>query len=63
MSDGVHYRLGYLSGRLKAYEGEEDIKKLVMKSNNLKVNQNASKAAAKLNETSMEDGKGGRIQL
>jgi hypothetical protein len=29
MSDGVSYRLGYLSGRLRAYETEEDIKKLV----------------------------------
>lgn len=29
MSDGIHYRLGYLSGRLKAYESEEDLKKLV----------------------------------
>jgi uncharacterized Zn finger protein len=29
MSDGVSYRLGYLSGRLKAYESEEDLKKLV----------------------------------
>lgn len=31
MSDGVSYRLGYLSGRLRAYEREEDIKQLVMK--------------------------------
>lgn len=29
MSEGVHYRLGYLTGRLKAYEGEEALKKLV----------------------------------
>jgi uncharacterized Zn finger protein len=29
MSDGVDYRLGYLTGRLKAYESEEDLKKLV----------------------------------
>jgi hypothetical protein len=29
MSDGVNYRLGYLSGRLRAYETEEDLKKLV----------------------------------
>jgi hypothetical protein len=29
MSDGISYRLGYLSGRLKAYESEEDLKKLV----------------------------------
>jgi predicted RNA-binding Zn-ribbon protein involved in translation (DUF1610 family) len=31
MSDGIHYRLGYLSGRLRAYEQEEDLKELVMK--------------------------------
>lgn len=29
MSDGVSYRLGCLSGRLKAYESEEDLTKLV----------------------------------
>jgi predicted RNA-binding Zn-ribbon protein involved in translation (DUF1610 family) len=29
MSEGVHYRLGYLTGRLKAYEGEEALKKLI----------------------------------
>jgi hypothetical protein len=29
MSDGVSYRLGFLSGRLRAYEKEEDLVKLV----------------------------------
>jgi len=29
MSDGGSYRLGYLTGRLRAYESEEDLKKLV----------------------------------
>lgn len=29
MSDGISYRLGYLNGRLRAYEREEDLKKLV----------------------------------
>lgn len=29
MSEGINYRLGYLSGRLKAYEGEEALKNLV----------------------------------
>jgi hypothetical protein len=29
MSEGVDYRLGFLSGRLKAYEKEEDLKKLI----------------------------------
>ena len=31
MSEGVHYRLGYLSGRLKGYEQEEDLLQLVKK--------------------------------
>lgn len=31
MSDGIHYRLGYLSGRLRAYEREENLKALVIK--------------------------------
>lgn len=29
MSDGISYRLGYLSGRLRAYEDERDLAKLV----------------------------------
>jgi hypothetical protein len=29
MSDGISIRLGYLSGKLKAYEGEEALKKLI----------------------------------
>jgi len=29
MSNGIHYRLGYLSGTLKAYEQEEDLLELV----------------------------------
>jgi len=29
MSDGISYRLGYLNGRVKAYESEEDLRKLV----------------------------------
>ena len=31
MSNGVSYRLGYFSGRLRAYEDEEDLKKLITK--------------------------------
>ena len=31
MSDGINYRLGFLSGRLRAYEREEDLLKLVKK--------------------------------
>ena len=36
MSDGISYRLGYLSGRLRAYEQEEDLKKLVLKEGRIK---------------------------
>jgi DNA-directed RNA polymerase subunit RPC12/RpoP len=32
MSEGIHYRLGYLNGRLRVYENEEDLLKLVEKS-------------------------------
>ena len=31
MSDGIHHRVGYLSGRLRAYESEDDLRKLVEK--------------------------------
>lgn len=39
MSDGISYRLGYLNGRVKAYEGEEAMKQLVIKSGKLKAKQ------------------------
>lgn len=42
MSDGISYRLGYLNGRLRAYEREEDIKNLVMKSKKLKSKQTSN---------------------
>ncbi len=29
MSDGIDYRLGYLSGRLKGYENEEDLMEIM----------------------------------
>lgn len=31
MSSGIEYRLGYLSGRLRAYESEDDLLGLVGK--------------------------------
>lgn len=40
MSDGISYWLGYLNGRVKAYESEEELRKLVeqhMKSGNFPV--------------------------
>ncbi|MDL2341976.1 MAG: hypothetical protein QFB87_02780 [Patescibacteria group bacterium] len=61
MSDGISYRLGYLNGRVKAYEGEEALKELVMKTKNLKDKQKSNKVDNTLNETRMGDGKGGRI--
>lgn len=47
MSDGISYRLGYLSGRVRAYEGEDDLKELVMKSKKLKPKQTSSLATDK----------------
>jgi hypothetical protein len=46
-SEGISYRLGYLNGRLRAYEGEEDLKNLVMKDKKLlaKVEASTDKAA------------------
>ena len=35
-TDGISYRLGYLTGRLHAYEREEDLKRLVMQEQKLK---------------------------
>jgi hypothetical protein len=42
MSDGISYRLGYLNGRLRAYEHEEDLKELVVKSKKLKPKKESS---------------------
>ena len=58
MSDGISYRLGYLNGRLRAYESEEDLKKLAMKSSNLKAKQTSSDATVK-NNTYTIKGKNG----
>lgn len=43
MSDGISYRLGYLNGRLHAYEREEDLKKLVTKDIKLQPKRKADK--------------------
>jgi predicted RNA-binding Zn-ribbon protein involved in translation (DUF1610 family) len=42
-SDGIHYRLGYLNGRIRAYEREEDLKKLVTKDMKLQPKRQANK--------------------
>ena len=34
MSEGVSYRLGFLTGRLRGAEGEEDFKKLILDNKN-----------------------------
>jgi len=36
MNDGISYRLGYLNGKIRAYEGEHDMKKLVSQVKSLK---------------------------
>lgn len=47
-SDGISYRLGYLTGRLRAYEEEEELKKLVVK-NGIKVKAKKLDEEAKKN--------------
>jgi predicted RNA-binding Zn-ribbon protein involved in translation (DUF1610 family) len=51
MSDGIHYRLGYLSGRLRAYEREEDMKDLVERTKQTQKRQKPNKAAAALSKS------------
>jgi hypothetical protein len=63
MNDGISYRLGYLNGRVKAYEGEEDLKKLVMKSKKLKPKQTSSKVTDKGNARTLKAPDGTEIIL
>jgi hypothetical protein len=51
MSEGIHYRLGYLNGRLRAYEREEDLKRLIERSTKLQKKQKPDKAAGKAPRT------------
>jgi hypothetical protein len=53
MSDGISYRLGYLNGRVKAFEGEEALKELVIKRGKLTPKQTSISATPKDNEKSM----------
>lgn len=58
MSNRVSYRLGYLSGRLRAYESEEDLKKLVkqrMKSCKLRSKPTQSAESAKVPELDIRE--------
>ena len=47
MSEGISYRLGYLNGRLRAYEREEDLLNLVKRGMKLKPKQQSSVATSK----------------
>ncbi len=58
MSDGIHYRLGYLSGRLRAYEREEDLKNLVMKSKKLMNRQAGDETVPEKGNRVMKDNEG-----
>lgn len=61
MSDGVHYRLGYLNGRVRAYEREEDLKKLVTKDMKLRQKRQAHKPDQ--NDGTLEGPNGEKIIL
>lgn len=58
MSTGILYRLGYLSGRLRAYEREEDLKELIVKRNKMKPKRKYIQSNAKKNAYTIK-GKGG----
>lgn len=62
MSDCIHYRLGYLNGRVRAYEREEDLKKLVTKDMKLQPKRKAIKLDNK-NDGTLEGPNGERIIL
>jgi hypothetical protein len=46
ISEGIHYRLGYLSGRLRAYEREDDLKNLVERTAKLQKKQKLDKTVS-----------------
>lgn len=63
MSDGISYRLGYLNGRVKAYEGEEAMKELVIKSGKLKPKQTSSPATNKKGDRTLKTSDGREVIL
>ena len=63
MSDGISYRLGYLNGRVKAYEGEEALKELVIKSGKLKPKQTSSPATNKKSDRTLKTPDGREVIL
>jgi len=63
MSDGVSYRLGYLSGRLHGYEREEDLKRLVIQNKNLTKNHKNLGSKNKSSTNIIKDRNGNDIIL
>ncbi len=63
MSEGVHYRLGYLSGRLRAYEDKEDLLKLVVNTPKPKHSRTARQKELEKNEHTIKDEQGNDIRL
>jgi hypothetical protein len=63
MSDGISYRLGYLNGRVKAYEGEEALKELVIKSGKLKPKQTSNRATDKKTNRTLKTPDGREVIL
>jgi hypothetical protein len=63
MNDGISYRLGYLNGRVKAYEGEDALKDLVIKSGKLKPKQTSSIATPKKTNGTLKTPDGREVML
>jgi hypothetical protein len=63
MSDGISYRLGYLNGRIRAFEREEDLKELVIKRGRLKPKQTNTKTDTKKNAYTIKGKNGETISL
>lgn len=58
-SSGISYRLGYLTGRLRAFEREEDMRQLVIKSR--KLSEKKSTPRKEDNQWNMTDSEGRKI--
>lgn len=63
MSDGISYRLGYLNGRVKAYEGEEAMKELVIKGGKSKPKQTSRPATNKKGDRILKTPDGREVLL
>ena len=59
MSSGISYRLGYLNGRVRAYEGEETMKELIIKDGKIKRKPESTDLDKKNNRRTLkgEDGR------